>query len=496
MTRALKANWIGIVCVFFVLVNAVLTAHEIYWFNLLPAVLLVVWAMVASLERLLLFIAFATPLSINLEELELGGIGVSLPTEPLMVGVMLLFLLKLAMERGVVAPRVWRHPITVLIIAQLVWMAVTIVPSSMPVVSLKAFTAQLWFITTMYFVATRLFENPRSMHGFMWAFLGGLAIVVLYTLIHHAQYDFAHDPGHWVMSPFFKDHTSYGAVIAFFLPFVVAAVGMPGYTRTRKGAAALLLLLLLAGLVFSYTRAAWLSLLGALGLFVVMRLRIPVWVLALLLVTGGGLYWANQEQITIALERNREESSDDLGEHVRSISNISSDASNLERINRWNSALRMWKERPVFGWGPGTYMFQYAPSGFVGPYHHQYQFRCTGQRAQRVSGPFVGARSAGDAAHAGTCGGHRPGGDALVRTHAGRCRSQVIGRRVPGADDLLPAWGAEQFPGHRQGGRPLLGVHGHDRLAGPEVSASREACPGRGRRYYWNRQVSSAMSSR
>lgn len=361
MTRALKANWIGIVCVFFVLVNAVLTAHEIYWFNLLPAVLLVVWAMVASLERLLLFIAFATPLSINLEELELGGIGVSLPTEPLMVGVMLLFLLKLAMERGVVAPRVWRHPITVLIIAQLVWMAVTIVPSSMPVVSLKAFTAQLWFITTMYFVATRLFENPRSMHGFMWAFLGGLAIVVLYTLIHHAQYDFAHDPGHWVMSPFFKDHTSYGAVIAFFLPFVVAAVGMPGYTRTRKGAAALLLLLLLAGLVFSYTRAAWLSLLGALGLFVVMRLRIPVWVLALLLVTGGGLYWANQEQITIALERNREESSDDLGEHVRSISNISSDASNLERINRWNSALRMWKERPVFGWGPGTYMFQYAP---------------------------------------------------------------------------------------------------------------------------------------
>jgi O-antigen ligase len=46
---------------------------------------------------------------------------------------------------------------------------------------------------------------------------------------------------------------------------------------------------------------------------------------------------------------------------VKSISNISSDASNLERINRWNSAIRMFQERPVFGWGPGTYMFQYAP---------------------------------------------------------------------------------------------------------------------------------------
>jgi len=83
--------------------------------------------------------------------------------------------------------------------------------------------------------------------------------------------------------------------------------------------------------------------------------------LALLLVTAGGVYWANEEQITIALERNRDESSDDLGKHVKSISNISSDASNLERINRWNSAVRMWMERPMFGWGPGTYMFQYAP---------------------------------------------------------------------------------------------------------------------------------------
>jgi O-antigen ligase len=46
---------------------------------------------------------------------------------------------------------------------------------------------------------------------------------------------------------------------------------------------------------------------------------------------------------------------------VQSISNISSDASNLERINRWASALRLFREKPIFGWGPGTYQFVYAP---------------------------------------------------------------------------------------------------------------------------------------
>ena len=40
---------------------------------------------------------------------------------------------------------------------------------------------------------------------------------------------------------------------------------------------------------------------------------------------------------------------------------MSTDASNLERINRWNSAIRMFKDRPILGHGPGTYMFLYAP---------------------------------------------------------------------------------------------------------------------------------------
>jgi len=46
---------------------------------------------------------------------------------------------------------------------------------------------------------------------------------------------------------------------------------------------------------------------------------------------------------------------------VKSISNVATDASNLERLNRWSCAWRMFKEKPILGWGPGTYMFNYAP---------------------------------------------------------------------------------------------------------------------------------------
>jgi O-antigen ligase len=63
----------------------------------------------------------------------------------------------------------------------------------------------------------------------------------------------------------------------------------------------------------------------------------------------------------MSLEQNSEQSSADFKTHISSMSNITSDASNLERINRWNCAIQMFEEKPVFGYGPGTYMFKYAP---------------------------------------------------------------------------------------------------------------------------------------
>jgi len=61
------------------------------------------------------------------------------------------------------------------------------------------------------------------------------------------------------------------------------------------------------------------------------------------------------------MERNKQDAKGGLVQHVESVSNVATDASNLERLNRWSSAIRMFRSRPVFGWGPGTYQFIYAP---------------------------------------------------------------------------------------------------------------------------------------
>jgi O-antigen ligase len=48
-------------------------------------------------------------------------------------------------------------------------------------------------------------------------------------------------------------------------------------------------------------------------------------------------------------------------ERIESSANITTDISNLERLNRWYSGLKMAKEKPLTGFGPGTYQFKYIP---------------------------------------------------------------------------------------------------------------------------------------
>jgi O-antigen ligase len=117
----------------------------------------------------------------------------------------------------------------------------------------------------------------------------------------------------------------------------------------------------LFGIIVSFTRATWLSLIVSGGLWVLLRMKIRfVWIL-IVLFTVSTIAVVKQDDILYSLESNKQGSSDELEGHVKSVSNITTDPSNLERINRWNCAGRMVSERPVFGFGPGTYVFKYGP---------------------------------------------------------------------------------------------------------------------------------------
>lgn len=311
---------------------------------------------------MLWFIVITTPFSLNVKLKEFG-IAVSLPGEPLMAGILILFVLKLLYDIKI-EKKILFHPITIALMANLSWITITTITSTMPWVSIKFLLARLWFVICFYYFGILLFKNKKNIQRYMWAYILPFTIIIFYTLIMHSQYGFTVETANWIMSPFYNDHTIYGAILAMFLPILGYFIYNSEYTFAQKGISFVFLLIFVLALVLSFTRAAWISLAIALSIGAIMYFRINFKLLSLVGIIGLGLFFVTKDRILMKLEKNRQDSSSNLTEHVQSISNISSDASNLERINRWSAALRMFEKRPSMGFGPGTYAFKYAPFQF------------------------------------------------------------------------------------------------------------------------------------
>ena len=360
MVEKVKIIWVYAITALFLIINFYLILEkDFYWFFFLPLVLIILYYYLVSLDKIILFITFLTPLAVNISDMEMG-LGISIPTEPLMFGVVLLFVANLLFDKKY-DKRVGQHPVSYLIYLSLFWMFITTLTSELPVVSLKYLLARIWFVIPFYFVAVLIFRKLINIKRFYWLYISGLFIVIIYTLIQHSAYGFEEEAGHWVMSPFYNDHTAYGAALAIFFPVVVGFLFYPGISKPLRVLNILVLLVFVIGIILSYGRAAWISVVISFLVFIIVMLRIKFYWLVIAGVIFIGTFILFQQQILDRLERNKQDSSANFIEHIQSISNITSDASNLERINRWQAAIRLYQDHPYFGWGPGTYQFVYAP---------------------------------------------------------------------------------------------------------------------------------------
>jgi putative inorganic carbon (hco3(-)) transporter len=349
------------VVVGFIVISALSWYFNFPYLLVLPFIAAIAYLTIFDYKLLFWIIVFATPLSVNFEDLDIGGIGISVPTDPL-----LLLLLCIIGAKAIINnpdKQLLQHPISLGFIFYFAVVLFTTIFSSNPIVSIKFFLSKLWLILPVYYMGYRLFKEKKNIYTFLWLYLIAFLIVILYTLIRHMAYGFSEPAGHWVMNPFYKDHTSYGAIFAMFLPIVVGLYLINKPQSVGRFILICIGLIMLVGLYFSYTRAAWLSVVFGLGVFALMYFKVKFKYLADCnnALLGTVLLALNWHEIQYQLAKNKSEhATEDFEERLQSMSNISTDASNLERLNRWNCAIAMFKERPIVGWGPGTYMFEYA----------------------------------------------------------------------------------------------------------------------------------------
>ncbi|HRH10375.1 MAG TPA: O-antigen ligase family protein [Bacteroidia bacterium] len=364
MVKYIRAYIFEILIFAYIFGNAYVLVNQkdyFYPYNMIPVGVIMGYIALFHLQRLVFFLALVTPLAISLKELHITeSLDMSLPSEPIMIVIMLLYIFN-EMSSGITDKKFIRHPLTTIIIIQLLWMLVTSFTSSDIVVSIKFLISRLWFVFSCYVIMPFLFKDRENLIRFILCYATGLFIVIGITTVKHAAFNFNDKAADWIVSPFYNDHTAYGAAIAMFLPITFVFLIMKKVSPAIRIYSLILFFALALGLVLSFARASWLSLVVCIGILVTLLLGIRFRVLLLTFLVSGILFYAFQTEILIALGRNNTDAEGGFANNVESVTNISTDASNLERLNRWSCAMRMFEDKPVFGWGPGTYMFKYAP---------------------------------------------------------------------------------------------------------------------------------------
>jgi putative inorganic carbon (hco3(-)) transporter len=356
----LKENkWYFLLSILFCAVALLFVWEDNWLIYLLPFGLIAFYFIVFQSKVAFLSLFFLAPLSINIEEFN-DSFGLFIPTEPILFSLMVLVVAQ-ELKFGFIQKFFWKTEVFYALFFYITWMLISSITSSNPVVSFKFMLAKLWFIVPLFALGIHFFQDKKNIVSALWLFLMGMVMVMCYTLIHHASYRFGEKEGHWVMSPFFKDHTIYGALVAFTLPITI---GLYLYKKNSPLIQAILISFFsinMVALYFSYTRAAWLSIIVAFGVYFLIRLKIKFYYLLTSGIIISTVIYFSWTSIQHSLEKNKaEHTTEDFGKRLESVSNVTTDASNLERLNRWSCAWDMFIDRPVFGYGPGTYAFEYA----------------------------------------------------------------------------------------------------------------------------------------
>ncbi|MGB0869118.1 MAG: O-antigen ligase family protein [Flavobacteriales bacterium] len=308
-----------------------------------------------SSQKLLYTIAFLTPLSFDII---LGGSKISFPNELLMMLALVFFCVKV-LSGYKLNTSIFRHPMSVIIYLFLFWMILTSIFSVSPLVSIKRTIMQCSFYLAFYFLLLHAFTSTKSFTTFFQLYIFGCIIPIIKSLISHSTWNFAQEASLYVSMPFFDEHTLYAACLAFVIPFILIQIGLTKKFIMRSFQMVLSILFILA-LYFSYSRAAWISLILSAVFYLFIRLKIQFWQINMILISSALALSYYSEPIYSSMRENNSKYDDNAAHHLTSVTNLRSDASNLERINRWVCAYRMFLEKPVTGFGPGTYQFEYG----------------------------------------------------------------------------------------------------------------------------------------
>ncbi|MCS7027994.1 MAG: O-antigen ligase family protein [Bacteroidia bacterium] len=302
-------------------------------------------------------VILSIPLSVDVFILD-ETISISVPAEPILVLLMFMFFVK-SLLNPQADLALWSHPITNWIIVGWIWTLVCTLFSTHILVSVKATIMKTWTITVFFFVTYYVLKKWKQLPNIWLLYIIPLTFVVIYALFRHFQKGLTFYWSSFVMSPFYKNHVNYGTAVAAVLPFLLVGIFARSWIRWI---CLTLFILFCTAVVFTYTRATYIAVLllpVTILLYYLRLIRISVWLVLIaatflttyLLYDNNYLSFAHGEKYT---EWHKNSFQKQISATIKL-----KDVSSVERLYRWIAAYNMIQDRPVVGFGAGTFIFEY-----------------------------------------------------------------------------------------------------------------------------------------
>jgi O-antigen ligase len=285
-----------------------------------------------------------------------GGLSTDLPAEPLMWMSCLLLIGYLYLYNRDLDFSFILHPVFVILVLHFSWIILTSITSNDPLISVKYTLAKSWYLVCFVFIPLILFRDVldfRQWGLFVLIPLIGTIVIILYR---HSQYGFSFETINNAVIPIYRNHVDYACSLGVALPFVWLFrkwfTGISG-----KLLFILSIVLILAGIYFSYTRAAWLCVPVAIIIYFMIRFRlmrfvIPIALAVMILIVG----WLSYENAYLEYAPDYEKAiSHKKFDALVSATYKMEDISTVERFYRWVAGFYMVQENPVLGFGPATF---------------------------------------------------------------------------------------------------------------------------------------------
>ncbi|HLP51415.1 MAG TPA: O-antigen ligase family protein [Chitinophagales bacterium] len=356
MTRAIDRTELGAFAFLGIAtIASVLAAFGtgMYYLALIPFGLLVAYTAVINFKLLYYFLLVSIPVSIEYYFSE--SLATDLPDEPLMIGLMLVTFIFIASNYKSLPTGFLGNFFIAALLLHLFWIFISALTAINFVVSIKVFTAKLWYITTFTFLTAVVIRTKDDFKKLFWCIYIPLTLLIIQVIIRHGMQNFSFEQINDPMMPFFRNHVNYAAIVSIFFPFILWARGE--YTGFKRNLLSASLLLYIVAIYLSYTRTCYIALLLLYPVYLVVRYRLmkPALLSAfVVIVLVVGYLFTDKHFMKFAPDFEETIIHDRLDEHLSSTFE-GKDVSSMERVYRWVAATQMFPASPYVGIGPGNF---------------------------------------------------------------------------------------------------------------------------------------------